>query len=652
MPDTRTLPRLLETSADRFAERVFLLEKRGDHYEGTTYAQARARVHRFAAGLASLGLEKGDRVALISEGRNDWVVAELGILYCGGVNVPISVKIDELDDLKFRLLHAGCRMAIVSQGHAEKIRQIRHDLPDLRVTVVLDPIGEGAARGSSPAAQDSSVASVDELAASAVLARGEECLARDRAAFDARWQSVSEADPANICYTSGTTADPKGIVLTHRNYTANVEQGVATIHPQPDWVLLNVLPWDHAFGHTCGIYMMMSRGAALASVQVGRTPMETLRNLPVNIRETRPTIFLSVPAIAKSFRKNIEKGIREKGAGAEALFARALATAYAYNREGWNRGRGLQALKRPLLAFYDRILFRKIRANFGGRLKFFVGGGALLDIELQRFFYALGIPMLQGYGLTEASPVISANTLERHKLGSSGRILPDMAVRICGPDGGELPVGERGEIVVRGENVMSGYWKNEKATAEAVRDGWLYTGDLGYFDADGFLYVLGRVKSLLIADDGEKYSPELIEEALAEHSPYIEQVMLYNNQSPYTSALLVPARDAVLRWLKGRGLSARTPEGQEAVLELLEGEVSKFRDGGECAGMFPSRWLPSAIAVLGEPFSEQNHMLNSTLKMVRNRIADFYRARIDYLYTPQGRSILSEQNRAIVARME
>jgi long-chain acyl-CoA synthetase len=641
MPTPRTLPQLFEASVERHAERVFLLEKRGDRYEGTTYSQVRERVRRFAAGLASLGLAKGDRVALVAEGRNDWVVAELGILYCGAVNVPISVKIDELADLKFRLLHAGCRMAIVSPGQAGKIRQIRNDLPDLKATIVLD-----GAEGASVA-----TAGPDEIPASEVLARGGAALESDAAGFESRWRSVAEDDAANICYTSGTTADPKGIVLTHRNYTANVEQGVATIEPRPDWVLLNVLPWDHAFGHTCGIYMMMSSGAALASVQAGRTAMETLKNIPVNIRETRPTIFLSVPAIAKSFRKSIEKSVLEKGPKAEALFARALATAYAYNREGWNRGSGLQALRRPLLALYDRLLFRRIRAGFGGRLQFFVGGGALLDIELQRFFYAIGIPMLQGYGLTEAAPVISANTLPRHKLGSSGRVLPGMDVRICDSAGNALPAGARGEIVVRGENVMAGYWRNDKATAEALRGGWLYTGDLGYFDADGFLYVLGRVKSLLIADDGEKYSPELIEEALSEHSPYIEQVMLYNNQSPYTTALIVPAREALLRWLKERGLSAADAEGQRAALELLESEVAKFRDGGGLAGQFPSRWLPSAIAVLGEGFTEQNHMLNSTLKMVRGRIADYYRDRIEYLYTPQGRSITSERNRTIVARM-
>ena len=637
MSEPRTLPWLFERSVDRFAGLTMLLEKRGDRYESTTYAAMRERVHRFAAGLLSLGLQKGDRAALIAEGRNDWVMAELGILYCGAVNVPVSVKIDELDDLTFRLRHAGCRMVIVSQGQVPKIRAIKRDLPGLELAIVLDAPG---------------TLEPDELAADEVLRRGSGFLETSREAFDARWQSVAERDYANVCYTSGTTADPKGILLTHRNYTANIAQGVAAIKPQPGWVLLNILPWDHAFGHTCGIYMMMSSGAALASVQAGRTPMETLKNIPVNIRETRPTLLLSVPALAKNFRKNIEKGVREKGARAEALFARALATAFDYNGDGWNRGAGRRAWKRPLLALYDALIFRKIRESFGGRLGFIIGGGALLDIELQRFFYAIGIPMLQGYGLTEAAPVISANTLDSHKLGSSGRTMPDLEVRICDAAGSALPAGSRGEIVVRGENVMAGYWKNERATAEVLRDGWLYTGDLGYLDADGFLYVLGRVKSLLIADDGEKYSPEQIEEALTAHSPYIEQVMLYNSQSPYTTALLVPARDAVRAWLKREGLSAHTPEGQDAALRLLEREIARHREGGNMSGAFPGRWLPSAVAVLDEPFTEHNHMLNSTMKMVRGKIAEFYKTRIDYLYTPEGRSILNAQNRAVVAGIE
>jgi long-chain acyl-CoA synthetase len=637
MTHPRTLPRLFESSVERFSGLAMMLEKRGDRYQDTTYAQMRTDVHRFAAGLLSLGLAAGDRVALVAEGRNDWVTAELGILYCGAINVPVSVKIDELKDLAFRLRHAGCRMVIVSRSQAEKIRAIKRELPELTLTIVLDPLD----------AYDA-----DEMEAPAVSGRGESFLADHRDAFDARWQSVAERDPANICYTSGTTADPKGIVLTHRNYTANVEQGVAIVRPEPGWVLLNILPWDHAFGHTCGIYMMMSCGATLASIQPGRTPMETLRNVPLNIRETRPTILLSVPALAKNFRKNTEKGVREKGRVIEALFARGLRTAERYNAEGWNRGTGARALLKPLVALYDAILFRAVRASFGGRLQFIVGGGALLDIELQRFFYAIGLPMLQGYGLTEAAPVISANTRAHHKLGSSGRVVPGLEIRICDAEGRPLAAGERGEIVVRGENVMAGYWQNDTATAEVLRDGWLSTGDLGYLDADGYLFVLGRVKSLLIADDGEKYSPEMIEEAISSESSFIEQVMLYNNQSPYTTALVVPSKDAVLRWARERGLSLATRDGQDAGLRLIEAELGSYREGGDRAGLFPGRWIPSAVAVLDEPFTEQNHLLNSTLKMVRGKILERYQRRIDELYTPAGRSIVNDANRAAIARLE
>ena len=230
-----------------------------------------------------------------------------------------------------------------------------------------------------------------------------------------------------------------------------------------------------------------------------------------------------------------------------------LKYAYSYNKEGWNKGKGLQKLKKPLLDLYDRILFSKIREVYGGELDYFIGGGALLEIELQRFFYALGIPMYQGYGLSEASPVISSNSTSRHKLGSSGVLVNNMDLKICDDDGNEVPAGQKGEIVIRGGNVMHGYWKNEAATKETIKDGWLYTGDMGYMSEDGFLYVLGRFKSLLIADDGEKFSPEGIEEAISEQSKYIDQCMLYNNQKPYTVALVVPNQHALKLYLEEKG---------------------------------------------------------------------------------------------------
>jgi long-chain acyl-CoA synthetase len=355
---------------------------------------------------------------------------------------------------------------------------------------------------------------------------------------------------------------------------------------------------------------------------------------------------MSVPALAKNFWKGIERAIREKGPLAERLLSLGLRVAYAYNGMGSDRGAGWRKLLKAPLAFFELILFSKIRRNFGGQMEYFIGGGALLDIELQRFFYAIGIPMYQGYGLTEASPVISANTPTSRRLGSSGRLVPDLELKICNEKGESLPAGERGEIIVRGENVMAGYWRNPEASAETLRGGWLFTGDLGYMSADGFLYVLGREKSLLIGHDGEKYSPEGIEETITENSPHIDQIILHNDQSPSTVALLVPNREALVRTLKHRGIPADSPQASDAALRILDEDLAAYRTGGRHGGVFPDRWLPSAFAVLSEPFTEQNRFLNSTLKMVRGRIAQHYAARIATLYTAEGRNLCSQQNRA------
>ncbi len=611
-------------------------EKREDKYEGSSYLSIRNSVYSCAAGLMALGIKKGDRIALISEGRNNWVIAELGILYSGAVNVPLSVKIDELSELKFRLAHSGAVMVIASGSQAVKIRAIRNDLPEVRHLVVFD--------GQAHEAEE-------ELCFSDVLERGETYLKAYRREFEQRWRSLNGNDPANICYTSGTTADPKGIILTHRNYTANAEQASALLPIPQEYCSLLILPWDHSFAHTAGIYTLMKNGASMASVQSGKSAIETLRNIPTNIKETRPHFLLSVPAHAKNFRKNIESAVKEKGDKVERHFRRALAVAYRYNGDGFNRGKGVSLKTRVEYKLYDAIVFRKIRENFGGRLEFFIGGGALLDLELQRFFYAIGIPMFQGYGLTEAAPIISANVPARHKLGSSGSIVPNLYVKICDEEGRELPLGSKGEIIVRGENVMAGYWRNVKATEAAVRDGWLHTGDLGYLDDDGFLFVLGREKSLLIGHDGEKYSPEGIEEAITDNSPYIDQIMLFNSQSPYTVALVVPNKQAVLRYLNDLKIAGRSDEGQAAALRLIESEISAYKAGGRFSGMFPERWIPSAMAVLGEGFTEENKFLNSTLKMVRGKISEFYQDRIADVFTPEGRETMNHQNRMIIRRM-
>jgi long-chain acyl-CoA synthetase len=298
------------------------------------------------------------------------------------------------------------------------------------------------------------------------------------------------------------------------------------------------------------------------------------------------------------------------------------------------------------LDLFDKIIFSKVRENFGGELEFFIGGGALLDIDLQRFFYAIGIPMFQGYGLSEATPIISSNGMKNHKLGSSGYLVKPLDLKICDSEGNALPNFEKGEIIIRGENVMAGYYKNEKATEETVIDGWLHTGDMGYMDNDGFLYVVGRFKSLLISSDGEKYSPEGIEEALSDNSHFIEQVVLYNNQNPYTAALIVPNKEALKRYVhrKKPHLDWNTAEAKELALNKLQREINEYRKGGKFEGMFPERWLPAAVALIGEPFTEQNGLVNSTMKIMRGKVEERYADRIEALYASGAKEIANKEN--------
>ena len=627
----KTIIDLFEESVERFANNTFLWEKKETTFLPLTYHQTRNEVYRLAAGLMEMGVRPTDKVALLSEGRNAWIIGELGILYTGAVNVPLSVKLEESNDLIFRLQHSESKYIMVSGSQLKKIRRIIQSLPLVEKIIIFD----------QQEAYDEKEIFINE-----VLKKGDEFLISHEEELIKRSRSVKGHDMANISYTSGTTADPKGIMLSHRNYTANVEQAMSLIKIDHTASNLIILPLDHCFAHVAGFYTFMAYGAGVATVQAGKTPLESLKNIPLNIKEFKPTVLLSVPALAKNFRKNIESTIKKKGRFTENLFKHALKTAYAYNKEGWNKGGMGQGWNRFLLKIYDKLIFSQVREGLGGKLEFFIGGGALLDIELQRFYYAIGIPMFQGYGLSEATPVISSNSLERHKLGSSGYPVANLELKICDLDGNELPVGEKGEIVVKGENVMLGYWKNEAATKETIKDGWLHTGDMGYMDKDGFLYVLGRFKSLLISSDGEKYSPEGIEEGIVEKTKYIEQMMLHNNQDPYTVAFVVPNKELLKKYVKRvkPDLLWESEEAKKLALQKIEEVINLYKANGVYAGQFPERWLPTAIAVLPEAFTEQNQLLNSSLKIVRGKIEEKYKDRLAYLYTSEGKNIINKKN--------
>ena len=628
----KTLVDLFEESVRLYPNNTFLLEKtdKKEGFKPTTYTQVKEQVYRLGAGLQALGVKKGENMALLSEGCNLWVISELAMFYAGAANVPLSIKLEESNDLLFRLIHGDVKYIMVSGTQLKKIRTIKEQLTAVEKIIVLNGNHEMEER---------------EIALADVMKLGDDFLAEHTMEqFLSVANSIQNDDIATITYTSGTTADPKGVVLTHRNYTANVEQALTLVHIDESWRTLIILPLDHCFAHVVGFYIMMSRGATAATVQVGRTPLETLKNIPGNIKEVRPHFILSVPSLAKTFKKNIEGAIRAKGKTTEKLFNMGMAVRQKYYGESNLDPKGWRIVLKPLVALFDKLIFSKVRENFGGELRFFVGGGALLDKELQNFYLGVGMPMFQGYGLSEATPVISSNGPDMYRFGSSGKLVKPIELKICDSDGKELPLGELGEIVVKGENVMAGYWKNPESTAETVRDGYLYTGDLGYMTAEGLLYVKGRFKSLLISSDGEKYSPEGIEEAFVSFCPTVEQVILYNNQSPYTTALIVPNKENIKRALSEKSLDLTTEDGRKAACELIKADVDKFKKGGEFEGMFPERWLPSCFAVLPEAFTEQNGMMNSTMKVVRGKVEKAYKERIDILYTPEGKQLFNRHN--------
>ena len=626
----KTLVDLFEESVRNYPNNTFLLEKTGKVFEPTTYTQVKEKVYQLGAGLQALGVKKGDNMALLSEGRNMWVIGELAMFYAGAVNVPLSIKLEESNDLLFRLIHGDVKFVMVSGTQLKKVRNIIDQLPEVKKVIVFDEQTEYGEK---------------EISLAEVQKMGDEFLAsHTQEEFLKVAHSIQNDDYATITYTSGTTADPKGVVLTHRNYTSNVEQACTLVNIDQTWRTLIILPLDHCFAHVVGFYIMMAKGATAATVQVGRTPLESLKNIPLNIREVKPHFILSVPALAKTFKKNIEQGIRAKGKTTVRLFNFGMKVRQLYYGDSNMDFKGWRYLLKPLVALFDKMIFSKVRDNFGGELKFFIGGGALLDKNLQKFYVGIGIPMFQGYGLSEATPVLSSNGPEKYRFGSSGKLVKPLELKICDADGKELPLGEQGEIVVKGENVMAGYWKNPESTAETVKDGWLYTGDLGYMTKEGLLYVKGRFKSLLISSDGEKYSPEGIEEALVGQSKYIDQVMLYNNQSPYTIALIVPNKDALKRKLSFKNLTLDSEEGRKYAVKKFEKELNKYKKGGEFEGMFPERWLPSTFAILPEAFTEQNQMINSTMKMVRGKIEKAYAKRIEFLYTPEGKQIFNQEN--------
>ena len=622
----RTIVNLLDISAEKYPDFKYLYDKTDNGWQGITFKQLNSHTDIMAAALLEHDFSPGDKLAILSEGRSQWVEAEIAVLKIKATAVPLSVKLLP-EELSFRINHSESKAIFTSRNNLEKVlKSIQYiDNPDFKI-IYFDKQEEYLDK----LLEKYSVSKEKILYYQELKEDGEKAYQNRATELNEIKDKIDEEDVVTISYTSGTTGDPKGIMLTHKNYWHNTHQ--AQKHFSGSLPVfgknLIILPVDHSFAHTAGIYAGMLLPFALYFLDARGGALQALKNIPINLQEVQPDIIFTVPALSGNFMNKILEGIRKQGGFVEWLFNLGLNAGIKKNGNGYNKPfflwRWILAIPHGLA---DILIFKKVRASLGN-FGYAIGGGALLDIAQQRFFASIGLPIYQGYGLTEATPIISANTPVVHKFGSSGMPMPMMDIKIM-RDGKELAQGEKGEIVIRGDNVMKGYYKNPEATNKTIIDGWLYTGDMGYIDDDGFLVVTGREKALLIGEDGEKYSPEEIEETIASTSPFVQQIMLYNDHSKFTTAIITLDESYTKDFIKKQNINSA-----QELLEHIEKSLLAFTKDKELKDKFPKRWLPSQFRIAPEPFTEQNKMLNSTMKMVRFRITEAYKGLIDQMYEP------------------
>jgi len=636
----RTVFRMLDEAAKEWANDPYALRKTDNGYAPTTFSQARDRSRRFGAWLISQGYGKGDTMAILGEGSPEWICGEYGLMCASIVSVPLSIKL-LAEEIPFRLNHSEAKGFLTTHNQLEKVLSALDsaDSKTIRLVYLDEDIDWGRAQTEKHGIKGDrfiGFTQAEEEGRKLIEAKGSDMAAR----LDAIDAGTEENDVITISYTSGTTGNPKGIMLTHLNYWSNCHDAIEMFELPPHYRTLLILPVDHSFAHTVGIYTALVRGIALYFVDSRGGGIATLRNIPINLKEVNPTFLFTVPALSGNFMKKIIQAMEEKGGLIEKIFKTGIAAGIRWNGDGFARpGFGTRAGAFIPYFFAKALVFNKIKkAVFGDSILFCVGGGALLDVKQQEFFAALGCPVFQGYGLTEAAPIISANVPSRHKFGSSGILAPSLKCRIMLADGTEAPRGTTGEIVITGENVMKGYFKNPEASAQALREGSLWTGDLGYMDKDDFLVVVGREKALLIFEDGEKYSPEEIEEAVITSTDLIDQVMVWCDHRKYSCALVALDAAKVERFIKDKGIKTA-----RELCESLNAEFYAFQDDPR-AKKVQRAWVPAAFQILPAALGEKDGTVNSTMKIVRFKVSQVYKDLLDYSYTKEGSLTVNERN--------
>lgn len=620
----RTIINLLEKAAKEYANDRYVSRKSNQGWVPFSFSEVKQKVDYLAVSLLDAGFTKGQNFAIIAEGSPMWVISEYAVLSINSVSIPLSVKLLP-EELPYRLNHAEVQGIFTTKNHLAKVLSILDKVDNKNTQIIfmdmdfeyfeieMEKAGISMSRG---------------IKFWDAIRKGEKLFSQYENQLQKIKNGISENDTVNISYTSGTTGNPKGIMLTHLNYYSNAKDGITVFKLKKNFRTLVILPVDHSFAHTVALYGALFKALDLFFLDTRGGLTSAIKNIPINLKEVKPQFLLTVPALSGNFIHKMKEGVNEKGSFINGIFERGLHAGTVRNGDGYTQpGAATQAATWLNFTIANKLIFGKLSEVFGGELEFMVGGGALLDIKQQQFYRTIGIPIYQGYGLTEAAPIISSNTPFKHKMGTSGGLMPSLRCKIMRNDTEEADLNEIGEIVIQGENVMKGYYKNQVATDLALRDGWLWTGDLAFMDSDGFLVVTGRNKALLISEDGEKYSPEGIEEAIVNCSKIFTHVMLYNDHNRFTTAVVSidPTKKSLIK---------NNPSGD--VYQFVKDEFTAFLNDVSYKGLFQPKWIPKHFYISPEPFNEENQMVNSTLKMVRYKITERYKSEIDLMYAKNG----------------
>lgn len=596
--EIRTLCDILTHLQAHFRKPDLLRYKSQGAWRDISTDEFAATVRSLALGLESLGVRRGDRVAILSENRPEWAAFDHAVLNLGAVVVPIYPTL-LTDQVRYILDNSQARVLVVSTpAQMEKVLPVLESLPDLEKLVILDaPVDVPPSRA---------------VPWSAVLRDGEARHRADPRRFEAARAAVAPGDLASILYTSGTTGEPKGVMLTHLNFASNVNATLQVIPFRERDVTLSFLPLSHVFERMVE-FVYLAAGATIAFA-------ESIEAVPQNMLEIRPTVVAGVPRLFEKVNARIMETVRSSLLVRRLIFGLALKVGRSQARS-LLAGRGATLPVRLLHPVTDHLVFSKVREKLGGRLRFFISGGAPLSAAIAEFFYAAGIRILEGYGLTETSPVIAVNTLAETRLGTVGPVVPGVEVKIAGD----------GEILVRGPNVMKGYFRNEEATREAIRDGWFHTGDIGLLDDGGFLKITDRKKEVLKTSGGKMVAPQPIENLL-KTDRFISQAVLIGDRRNFISALIVPDPALLESYAERKQIPYKNVEEltrNPCVLDLFRRRVE-----AKMAGLPPFQTVKK-FRLLPRELTQEAGELTPTLKLKRRVIEQKFAALIESMYSDE-----------------